>query len=86
MSHWKASRRTYSLAICEHRPGSETWEQFKEVSLGRIEVRQSGEQTVSIRPNDAGKWRAMSLRFVKLTKAEYPSRRQPGGFENRRKS
>jgi alpha-L-fucosidase len=46
------------------------WDQFKEVSLGQIEVKQAGEQVVSIRPKDAANWRAMNLRFVKLTKAE----------------
>ena len=46
------------------------WDQFKEVSLGQIEVKQAGEQVVSIRPKDAAKWRSMNLRFVKLTKAE----------------
>jgi hypothetical protein len=46
------------------------WDQFKEVSLGQIEIKQAGEQVVSIRPQDAAKWRAMNLRFVKLTKVD----------------
>ena len=49
---------------------TEGWEQFKEISLGQIEVKQPGEQVVSIRPKDAAKWRAMNLRSLKLTKAE----------------
>jgi len=46
------------------------WDQFKEASLGRIEIKQAGEQTVSVRPKDPGTWRAMNLRFIKLTRAE----------------
>jgi len=46
------------------------WDQFKEVSLGRIEIKQPGEHLVKIRPKDAANWRAMNLRYLKLTKAE----------------
>ena len=46
------------------------WDQFKEVSLGQIEVKQAGDQIVKLRPKDAQTWKAMNLRFVKLTKAE----------------
>jgi len=46
------------------------WDQFKEIGLGQIEVKQAGEQVVKIRPKEAAQWRAMNLRFVKLTKAE----------------
>jgi alpha-L-fucosidase len=46
------------------------WDQFKEINLGRIEVRQPGEQVVSIRPKDARNWQPINLRFVKLMKAE----------------
>ena len=46
------------------------WDQFKEVSLGQIEIKQTGDLVVSIRPKDAANWHAMNLRFVKLTKAE----------------
>ena len=46
------------------------WDQFKEISLGQIEIKQPGEQVVKVRPKDAAHWQAMNLRFVKLTKAE----------------
>lgn len=46
------------------------WDRFKEISLGRIEVIQSGAQVVSLRPKDARNWKAMNLRFVKLMKVE----------------
>ncbi len=46
------------------------WDQFKEVNLGQIEIKQRGEQVVKIRPKDAAHWQAMNLRLVKLTKAE----------------
>jgi alpha-L-fucosidase len=46
------------------------WDQFKEVGLGKIEIKHPGEQVVKIRPKDAAHWHAMNLRFVKLTKTE----------------
>ena len=46
------------------------WDQFKEISLGQVEIKQPGEQVVKIRPKDAARWQAMNLRFVKLTKLE----------------
>jgi len=46
------------------------WDQFKEINLGRIEVKQPGGQVVKIRPQDAQNWQAMNLRFLKLTKAD----------------
>jgi alpha-L-fucosidase len=46
------------------------WDQFKEVGLGQVQIKQAGEQVVKIRPKDAAHWHAMNLRFVKLTKAE----------------
>ncbi len=48
---------------------TEAWEQFKEVTLGQLEIKQTGEQVVSVRPKNADAWKAMNLRFVKLTKA-----------------
>jgi alpha-L-fucosidase len=46
------------------------WDQFKEIGLGQVQIKQAGEQVVKIRPKDAARWHAMNLRFVKLTKAE----------------
>jgi alpha-L-fucosidase len=46
------------------------WDQFKEIDLGQLEVKQPGQQVVKIRARDAQNWQPMNLRFVKLTKAE----------------
>jgi alpha-L-fucosidase len=46
------------------------WDQFQDVSLGRIEIKQAGEQIIAVRPKDPAAWRAMNLRHVKLTRAE----------------
>ena len=46
------------------------WDQFKELSLGQVEIKQPGEQVLKVRPKDRQNWRAMNLRFVKLTKAQ----------------
>jgi alpha-L-fucosidase len=46
------------------------WDQFKQINLGRLEVKQPGEQDVKVRPQDPRNWQAMNLRFVKLTRAE----------------
>ena len=46
------------------------WDKFKEVRLGRVEVNLAGDQVLTIRPRDAGKWKAMNLRFVKLSKID----------------
>jgi alpha-L-fucosidase len=46
------------------------WDQFKEISLGRIEIKKPGEQVLQIRPKDPQQWRPMNLRFLKLTKLE----------------
>jgi alpha-L-fucosidase len=46
------------------------WDQFKQINLGRLEIKQPGEQDVKVRPRDPGNWQPMNLRFVKLTKVE----------------
>ena len=46
------------------------WDQFKELSLGQVEITQPSEQVVKVRPKDPQNWRAMNLRFVKLTRAQ----------------
>ena len=46
------------------------WDQFKELSLGQVEINKPGEQVVKVRPKDPQNWRAMNLRFVKLTRAQ----------------
>jgi alpha-L-fucosidase len=49
---------------------TEGWDRFKQISLAQIEIKQPGEQVISIRPKDASAWRAMNLRWVKLTAVE----------------
>jgi alpha-L-fucosidase len=46
------------------------WDQFKELSLGQVEITQPSEQVVKVRPKDPQNWWAMNLRFVKLTRAQ----------------
>jgi len=46
------------------------WDQFKEINIGQLEVKQAGEQDVKVRPQDPQNWQPMNLRFVKLTRAE----------------
>ena len=46
------------------------WDQFKELSLGQVEINKPGEQVVKVLPKDPQNWRAMNLRFVKLTRAQ----------------
>lgn len=46
------------------------WDKFATVEVGTIEIAQSGSQVVKIRPRDAQSWKAINLRWVKLTKAE----------------
>jgi len=45
------------------------WDQFKEIRLGRVEIKQPGTLVVSVRPKNPATWRAMNLRAVKLTRA-----------------
>jgi alpha-L-fucosidase len=42
------------------------WDQFKEIDLGQIEVKQTGEQVVRIRAKDPQNWQPMNLRFLRL--------------------
>jgi alpha-L-fucosidase len=45
------------------------WGTFKTLDLGTIELRQGG-QVISVRPKDAASWKALNLRYVKLTPAK----------------
>jgi alpha-L-fucosidase len=49
---------------------TQDWDQFKQINLGRLEIKQPGEQDVKVRPQDPRNWQAMNLRFVKLTRIE----------------
>ncbi|MCX5646029.1 MAG: alpha-L-fucosidase [Phycisphaerae bacterium] len=48
-------------------PATGAWDKFEELTLGTIEIKQAGEQTVSIRPGDAQTWKAINLRSIVLT-------------------
>lgn len=43
------------------------WADFKEVELGKINFAQTGEQTITVRARDAQSWKAINLRWLKLT-------------------
>ncbi len=47
-------------------PATGAWEKFEELALGTIEIRQAGEQVVSLRPGDAKTWKAVNLRSIVL--------------------
>ena len=49
-------------------PATGAWDKFSTVEMGVIEVKQAGDQTVKVRPRDAQVWKAVNLRWVKLTK------------------
>jgi alpha-L-fucosidase len=49
-------------------PATGAWDKFSTVEMGVIEVKQAGDQTVKVRPRDAQTWKAVNLRWVKLTK------------------
>jgi hypothetical protein len=47
-------------------PATGDWEKFEELTLGTIDIKQGGEQTLSIRPSDAKTWKAINLRRIVL--------------------
>jgi len=49
-------------------PATGAWDKFTTVEMGVIEVKQAGDQTLKVRPRDAESWKAVNLRWVKLTK------------------
>jgi len=49
---------------------TDAWDQFKEISAGRIKVDGPGVQVLSVRPKDPANWKAMNLRAVTLRKVE----------------
>jgi alpha-L-fucosidase len=46
-----------------------SWDKFETVKVGRVEVSQTGEQTIAVRPREAATWKAMNLRRLKLAKS-----------------
>ena len=49
-------------------PATASWDKFTTLDLGVVEVQQSGPKTLSVRPRDAQSWKAVNLRWVKLSK------------------
>ena len=58
-----ASRITHQLEA------TGDWGAFKVIDLGQIEIREPGGQMITVRPKDHASWKAINLRFVKLTPA-----------------
>ncbi|MBN1509354.1 MAG: alpha-L-fucosidase [Sedimentisphaerales bacterium] len=48
-------------------PQTGAWDKFQEIDVGTLEIKQTGEQVVSVRPGDPGTWKAVNLRQVTLT-------------------
>jgi hypothetical protein len=57
-----------SLTAKPSRTGA--WDKFEIIDLGRVEVEKPGELTVKVRARDASTWKAINLRWVKLTRGE----------------
>ena len=56
--------------ISAEAPKTSGLDQFKEISLGKIELKQPGNLELKIRPKDPKNWKPVNLRFVKLTKTK----------------
>ena len=51
------------------RPRPQNYEQYKNVDLGKVEVK-AGTLDVNVKPQDAAKWKAMNLRSITIAPAE----------------
>jgi alpha-L-fucosidase len=47
-----------------------SWDQFKEMPVGTVEISKSGSQTLTASPADAKHWNPINLRWIKLTRVE----------------
>jgi alpha-L-fucosidase len=50
-------------------PQTGAWDKFREVEMGTLELKQAGEQVVTVRPSDPQTWKAVNLRQVTLAPA-----------------
>ena len=50
-------------------PQTGDWAEFREADVGQLKIEQPGDQTLKVRPKDAASWKAINLRFIKLTPA-----------------
>lgn len=48
-------------------PAGRDWDDFKTVSLGRVELTQAGKVSLKAGPRDPAAWRPINLRWIKLT-------------------
>ena len=48
-------------------PQTDTWSEYRETDVGQLKLEQPGDQIIKVRPKDAATWKAINLRFVKLT-------------------
>ncbi len=51
-------------------PNTGSWDKFENVDLGSIEIKQTGDQEVKIRPQDAKNWQPLNLRNIALQPLE----------------
>ena len=47
---------------------TEAWDKFKDVRIGKIEIKEAGEQVVTLKAKDAKSWKAINVRHVKFSK------------------
>jgi hypothetical protein len=47
-----------------------TWAEFRVIDLGRVEIEKPGEITVKVGARDPNAWKALNLRWVKLTQTK----------------
>ena len=48
-------------------PSTGSWSEFKVIEVGRLELKQAGVVQVAVRAREPGAWKAVNLRYVKLT-------------------
>ncbi len=48
-------------------PASGGWDSFSNTSLGKVEIKQTGNLDVKVRATDPATWRAVNLNSVRLT-------------------
>ncbi|MBN1853083.1 MAG: hypothetical protein JW829_10180, partial [Pirellulales bacterium] len=51
-------------------PKTDGWADFRIVEMGTIRINQPGKHVVTVRSRDTQSWKAINLRWVKLTRAE----------------
>ena len=49
-------------------PQTGAWGKFEQVECGNVEIKQAGLLTIKVRPADPGKWKAVNLNQVRLSR------------------